>query len=838
MTRVDRATAVLRGRAACSLRAARWIIAAAAAIASTPGVSAGFAGVGEDHSCAITLARTVECSGHNGFGQLGIGTIDAGRASPVEVRGLTGVVALAAGFFHTCALTQGGGVKCWGYDGNGELGDGTVGPDRGTVEDVVGLTSGVVAIAAGEFHTCAITSTGGAKCWGTDGNGQLGDGTSGTGTATPQDVATLASGVVAIAAGQYHTCAVTSAGGVKCWGDNTYGQVGVTPFGTGQRRATPTDVPTLASGVAGITAGAGHTCALTSIGGVKCWGSDDDFGELGDGVIGPDRAAPADVSGLTSGVAAIFSGGGPSTCALTNGGGVQCWGNNAYGQLGNGIGPPGASSPIPVGVVGLASGVLDAAAGFWDVCALLQGGVVMCWGRNNLGQLADGTIIGPPALGRSTPSRAHFNVAVAGRGTAFQVASRRATVPEAGERFGANVAVSDSVLAVAAPGANGGNGEVLVFDRTAANGSFGMNARNAKSATLDDAGWPIEPSARLVASPDGSVSGFGKAVALSRDGATLVVGAPGTTGSALLYRRAGASWGNTLPAPSAVLVPTPTAGVTPGDFGAAVAIDADGRIVVGAPASTVGDQAGAGSAYVFADNGSAVTPIGSALMASAPQPAARFGAAVAIDATVVAIGAPMHDGSESDSGAAYVFVPSGPAYAAPSALACVGGGIGDKSGCGAAIGIRNGLVVVGAPGADAPDGGTDAGHAEVFASDGGTFARRAILEPMPGAQQGAGGALAMNGDAIVLGAPLAGDVTGQGRGYLYEIPDAPWIDANVLPAGALGCACNPTERFAQSVAVSERYIVAGAPLASVTDLASAGRVDVFVFDRLHANDFE
>jgi alpha-tubulin suppressor-like RCC1 family protein len=350
------------------------------AAATTPVVVA--ISAGGNHTCAITNGGAVKCWGYNGQGQLGDGTI-VNSSTPEDVSGLSsGVAAISAGANHTCAVTTSGGVRCWGANYAGQLGDGTA-TNRSRPVDVSGLTSGVVAISAGGQHTCALSSAGGVKCWGANFSGQLGDGTT-TDRSTPVDVSGLTSAVVAISAGGPHTCVLTSTGGVKCWGDNGRGELG---DGTTTNSSTPVDVVGLSVGVTAISGGdEKHTCAVATSGGATCWGFNGS-GQLGNGTLA-DSPVPVAVSGLGSGVAAI-DGGGFHTCGVTSGGGAKCWGAGSSGQLGNGF--PGIDSSTPVAVSGLSSGVGALSAGEYHSCALTTDGSVECWGYNGFGQLGDGT---------------------------------------------------------------------------------------------------------------------------------------------------------------------------------------------------------------------------------------------------------------------------------------------------------------------------------------------------------------------------------------------------------------------------------------------------------------
>ena len=189
--------------------------------------------------------------------------------TPVQVRGLaSGVTAVTAGRRHTCALTRAGAVKCWGTTapGNSATAPRTA---QSTPVQVIGLTSDVTAISAGGAHTCALTRAGAMKCWGFNYDGELGNGTTNLSTPTPVPVIGLTSGVTAISAGGLHTCAVTSAGAVKCWGITSMRPLG---NGTTNDSTTPVQVTGSPTVSTAITAGNWHACALTSAGAVKCWG--------------------------------------------------------------------------------------------------------------------------------------------------------------------------------------------------------------------------------------------------------------------------------------------------------------------------------------------------------------------------------------------------------------------------------------------------------------------------------------------------------------------------------------------------------------------------------------
>jgi trimeric autotransporter adhesin len=380
VSRNSAAAFALRALAGAVVSLACVLVCAGSAMAA-PDVT--MVSAGAFHTCVVTSVGGVDCWGQDGEGELGDGMTggENDATTPVAVTGLSsGVAAVSAGWDDSCALTTNGSVECWGDNTEGQLGDGTT-ADSATPVQVSGLTSGLTAIASGVSFSCALTSAGGVECWGSNADGQLGDGTT-TDSTTPVAVSGLSSGVIAIAAGEAQTCALTSVGGVECWGYNNDGQLG---DGTTANSSTPGQVGELSSGVTAITTGWEHTCALTSAEGVECWG-DNEVDQLGDGTT-TDSATPVAVTGLSSGVATIAAGE-AHTCAVTSAGGVECWGYNSWGQLGDGT---NADSPTPVDVSGLGSGISALAAGALHTCALTTAGGVECWGYDVDGELGNAT---------------------------------------------------------------------------------------------------------------------------------------------------------------------------------------------------------------------------------------------------------------------------------------------------------------------------------------------------------------------------------------------------------------------------------------------------------------
>ncbi|HEY2517503.1 MAG TPA: hypothetical protein VGI39_41805 [Polyangiaceae bacterium] len=279
---------------------------------------------GPDHTCVLRAGGASWCWGDSFFGQLGDGERTS-STSPRLVAGLRGLAQQVASVGFTCATRTDGGVSCWGTDAAGTLGDGAANPLSPSPVSVTGITN-ALAVSAGESHACALLASGTVKCWGFNGSGQIGDG-SYREADTPVDVKGVA-GVKALASGVVHTCALHQDGSVVCWGFNGSGALG-----NGTRVDSPTAVAVAGLDDArAIAAGGYETCALRRSGLVVCWGKNDS-GQLGDGSTN-EADAPAPVRGLHD-ARAIAVGDGHA-CAVRERGDVVCWGANDLGQLGDG----------------------------------------------------------------------------------------------------------------------------------------------------------------------------------------------------------------------------------------------------------------------------------------------------------------------------------------------------------------------------------------------------------------------------------------------------------------------------------------------------------------------
>ena len=329
---------------------------------------------GDAHTCAV-VEGGVKCWGDNNYHQLGNGMGNIIHETPVQtILAGSGVTAVAAGGTHTCAVVS-GGVKCWGNNSVGQVGNSDSNSYYTPVQ-AIAAGSDVTSVDAGSAHSCAVVK-GGVQCWGDNSFGEVGDGTT-TERLSPVQTIPVNSGVTAVAVASFYTCAVVS-GGVKCWGLNGNGQLG---DGTTIWRSRPVQVIPAGSGVTAVAASSIHTCAVVN-GGVKCWGSNY-YGQLGDGTT-IDHLTPVQIISAGSGVTAIAVSGYHS-CAVVSGG-VKCWGRNSEGQLGDGS---TTQQLTPRQAIPTGSGANSVTAGSYYTCALVVG-KIKCWGWNDSGQFGNGT---------------------------------------------------------------------------------------------------------------------------------------------------------------------------------------------------------------------------------------------------------------------------------------------------------------------------------------------------------------------------------------------------------------------------------------------------------------
>ena len=334
----------------------------------------------EDPISTIPLGRTPRTLTALAAGIIGFG----GVQGPIQSATLT-FADVSAGGFHTCGVTTSGTAYCWGSNAYGQLGDGT----RTDRSKPVAVAGGIrfAAVSAGKYYTCGVSTAGAAYCWGSNLYGVLGDGTE----IDRLEPARVAGGIsfAAVSAGGFgHTCGVTHAGAAYCWGHNNAGQLG---DGTTADRLNP--VAVLGSQrYAAISVGETHTCGATAAGAAYCWGNG--FGgQLGDGTT-DERSSPVRVGGGVRYVA--VTAGDFHTCAVSAGGAVYCWGTNNYGLVGDGT---TIDRLTPVRVAGRVS-YAAVSAGSIHTCAVTAAGAAYCWGLNHGGQLGDGT-----TLDRHSPVR-------------------------------------------------------------------------------------------------------------------------------------------------------------------------------------------------------------------------------------------------------------------------------------------------------------------------------------------------------------------------------------------------------------------------------------------------
>ncbi len=337
--------------------------------------------VGDEHTCALTQAGALYCWGNGATGGLGDGTTNS-RTLPNPVAGMTsGVIKVALGAYHTCAIKSGNTLWCWGYNSFGQLGVGDT-TQRDSPVQLAGITAGDVA--CGVYHTCTVRTNGSVSCWGYNQQGMLGDGTT-TQRTSPITIASF-TGVSRVSLGIYHSCALKTNGTVWCWGNNGSGQLG---DNSTTNRLTPVAVVTTSGLTTASHLGVGwnHSCAVKTDGSAWCWGYNN-FGQLGINVT-TTYNYPVAVNGLGAGTTVSIDGGDNATCAVKTDGSAWCWGANSDGQVGDGTTtmrtvPAAVSAPLNSGAGQIATGETHA-------CALRTNGSVWCWGSNGWSMLGDGT---------------------------------------------------------------------------------------------------------------------------------------------------------------------------------------------------------------------------------------------------------------------------------------------------------------------------------------------------------------------------------------------------------------------------------------------------------------
>jgi alpha-tubulin suppressor-like RCC1 family protein len=339
--------------------------------------------VADENTCAVVSDGTVRCWGGNTWGQLGpeVGTI---RALPFPVPDQRDVRMVATGWSYTCTLHRTGQVDCWGMDWNGQLGcDSPADSSNGLLCTPYPAGSPIEQLVVGAARACVRKRGGTVECWGANDHYDLGDGTNVSGP-DPKPVYGI-SDATAIATGVWQGCAVLASGGLKCWGPNDRGQLGNGTLDTIPVPTTVFGMDGVGAKVVAVSPAEDHSCALLDDGSVRCFG-ENSYGELGDGQTVAYSTTP--VPCAFSRPASLIASGIHFTCAALSDGKVECLGRGDFGQLGNG-GDSHSLTPVAASLPG--GTVLESiATKYSHVCALDQQGRVWCWGANQSGQLGNG----------------------------------------------------------------------------------------------------------------------------------------------------------------------------------------------------------------------------------------------------------------------------------------------------------------------------------------------------------------------------------------------------------------------------------------------------------------
>ena len=339
---------------------------------------------GSNHTCALLENRELLCWG--AAAASGAADYFTDRLRPGRIAGLApGVVAATGGLLHSCALFDDGGVQCWGINSNGSLGNNSTAPSLTPV--IAGPMAAASSVSASANFTCAIAA-GAAMCWGSGTTGEQGNGDTFDRHA-PGAVSGLNASVASIATGYNAACATLAGGEARCWGQNTAGKLGAN-LPSNSMQTVPVTVAADA-GIAQIFPALTFACAVSSVGQLLCWGANG-LGQLGDGTSNGTRPGIAATLPFDAGILSVASGGAAEHSCVGTVRGAMCWGNNDHGQVGDGtVSVGGQAHAIPTPVVDLHEPVVSMARGASHTCAVTQSGGVYCWGLNDHGQLGDGT---------------------------------------------------------------------------------------------------------------------------------------------------------------------------------------------------------------------------------------------------------------------------------------------------------------------------------------------------------------------------------------------------------------------------------------------------------------